>query len=112
MGALKTLIFWAIDGPGSRDIKGKQFQGKKGGGGLERHIEENDRWIERDWRRRIPRDCEDDFFCISFLDSFDAENLSVYNENHYELTFLSRVLSTLTTPLWINTLIVVYLIFV
>ena len=48
----------------------------------------------------------------SFPDSFDAENLSVCNENHYELTFLSRVLSTLTTPLWINKLIVVYLILV
>ena len=110
MGALKTLIFWAIGGLGSRDIKGKQFRGKKWG--LERQIEENDRRIERDWRRRILRDHEDDFFCIYFLDSFDAENLSVYNENHYELTFLSRVLSTLTTPLWINTLIVVYLILV
>ena len=51
-------------------------------------------------------------FCISFPDSFDAENLSVCNENHNELTFLSRVLSTLIAPLWINTLIVVYLILV
>ena len=81
-------------------------------GGLERQIEENDRRIERDWRRRIPRDREDDFFYISFLDSFDAGNLIVCNENHYELTFLFRVLSTLTAPLWINTLIVVYLILV
>ena len=62
--------------------------------------------------RRILRDHKDGFFCISFSDPFDAENLSVYNENHYELTFLSRVLSTLTAPLWINTLIVVYLILV
>ena len=55
---------------------------------------------------------KDDFLCISFPDSFDAENLSVCNKNHYELTFLSRVLSTLTSPLWINTLILVYLILV
>ena len=55
-------------------------------------------------------DREDDFFCISFPNSFDAENLSVCNEKHYELTFLSRVFSTLTAPLWINTLILVYLI--
>ena len=55
-------------------------------------------------RRRLLR--------ISFFDSLDAKNLSVCNENHYELTFLSRVLSTLTAPLWINTLIVVYLILV
>ena len=68
--------------------------------------------MERDWRRRIPRDCEDGFFCISFPDSFDAKNISVCNENRYELTFLSRVLSTLTAPLWINTLIMVYLILV
>ena len=81
-------------------------------GGLERQMEENDRQIERDWRRRILRDREDDFFYISFLDSFDVENLSVCNENHYELTFLSRVLSTLTAPLWINTLIMVYIILV
>ena len=67
---------------------------------------------ERDWWRRILRDCENGFFCISFPNLFGAENLSVYNENHYELTFLSRVLSTLTTPLWINTLIMVYLILI
>ena len=72
--------------------------------------EDKERQIERAWLRRIPRDREDDFFSIYFPDSFNAENLLVYNENHYELTFLSRVLSTLTTPLWINTLIVVYLI--
>ena len=58
-------------------------------------------------RRRILGDREDGFFCISFPNSFGVENLSVYNENHYELTFLSRVLSS---PLWINNLIVVYLI--
>ena len=58
------------------------------------------------------RDREGGFFCISFSDSFDAKNLSVCNENHYELTFLSRVLSTLIVPLWINTIIVVYLILV
>ena len=75
-----------------------------------RQTEDKERRIERAWRRRISRDREDDFFSISFPDLFNAENLSVYNENHYELTFLSRVLSTLTTPLWINTLIVVYLI--
>ena len=66
--------------------------------------------MERDWQRRIPRDREDGLFCISFPNSFDAENLSACNENHYELTFLSRVLSTLTAPLWINNFIVVYLI--
>ena len=60
----------------------------------------------------IPRDREDDFFYISFSDSFDNKNLSVYNENQHELTFLSRVLSTLTAPLWISTLIVVYLILI
>ena len=80
--------------------------------GIQRQTEHKERRIERDWRRWIPRDREVGFLCISFLDSFDAENLSVYNENHYELTFLSRVLSTLTAPLWINTLIVVYLILI
>ena len=55
---------------------------------------EKDIWTEEDWRRRIPIDREDGFFCISFPDSFDVKNLSVYNEYHYELTFLSRVLST------------------
>ena len=80
--------------------------------GILRQIEEKGRRIEREWRRRIPRDREDGFFCISFFDSLDAKNLSVCYENHYELTFLSRVLSTLTAPLWINTLIVVYLILV
>ena len=107
MGALKTLIFWAIDGPGSRDIKRKQFRGKRG---IQRQTEHKERRIERDWRRRIPRDREDSFFCISFPYLFDAENLLDCNENHYELTFLSRVLSTLTALLWINNLIVVYLI--
>ena len=68
--------------------------------------------MERDWWRQIPRDRADGFFDISFPDSFDVENLSVCNENHYELTFLSRVLSTLTVLLWINTLIVVYLIWI
>ena len=61
-------------------------------------------------RRRLSGDREDDFFCISFFNSFNAGNLLVCNENHYELTFLSRVLSTLTASLWINTLILVYLI--
>ena len=65
----------------------------------------------RDGKREIGgkriREIAKTFFCISFPDSFDAENISVYNENHHELTFLSRVLSTLTTPLCINTLIVV-----
>ena len=77
---------------------------------IRKQIEHKERQIVRDWRRRIPRDREDDFFCISFLDSFDTENILVCNENHYEITFLSGVLSTLTAPLWINTLIVVYLI--
>ena len=81
-------------------------------GGIRRQMEEKDRWIEGDWWRRILRDREDGFLCISFPDSFDAKNLSVCNEYHYELTFLSRVLSALTAPLWINTLIVVYLILV
>ena len=67
---------------------------------------------QRQTNRERFAETEDDFFCISFLDSFDAKNLSVCNENHYELTFLSRVFSTLTAPLWINTLIVVYLILV
>ena len=49
---------------------------------------------------------------ISFPGSFDAKILSVCNETHYELTFLSRVLSTLIASLWINTLILVYLILV
>ena len=80
--------------------------------GIQRQIEHKGRRIERDWRRWIPRGREDDFFCISFPNSFDAKNISVRNKNHYELTFLSRVLSTLTAPLWINTLIVVYLILV
>ena len=80
--------------------------------GILRQIEDKDRRIERAWWRQILRDREDSFFCISFLDSFDVENLSVCNENYYELTFLSKVLSTLTAPLWINTLIVVYLILV
>ena len=75
-----------------------------------RQTEDKERRIERAWRRRIPRDREGDFFCISFSDSFNAENLSVCNENHYELTFLSKFLSTLAAPLWINILIVVYLI--
>ena len=75
-------------------------------------IEEKDRQIEKDWRRRIQRDRENDFFCISFLDSVYVKNISICNENHYELTFLSRVLSTLTTPLWINVFIVVYFILV
>ena len=75
-----------------------------------RQTEDKERRIERDWWRWIPGDREDDFFCISFSNSCDAGNISVCNENHYELTCLSRVLSTLTTPLWINTLIVFYLI--
>ena len=76
--------------------KGSIFEAKKG---IQRQIEDKDRRIERDWRRRIPRDHEDSFFCISFPNSFDAKNLSICNENHYELTFRSRVLSTLTAPL-------------
>ena len=102
------MIFWAIDGLEFRGIKKKRFQGKKGGGDC-RHTEDKERRIERDWGRRIPRDREDSFLHISFSNSFNVENLSVCNENHYELTFLSRVLSNLTAPLWINALIVVYL---
>ena len=90
--------------------KREAFSRKKGG--IWRPTEGKDRRIERDWRRWILRYHEDDFFCISFPDPFDVENLSVCNENHYELTFLSLVLSKLTAPLWINTLIVVYLILV
>ena len=75
-----------------------------------RETEHKERRIERDWQRRIPRVREDGFFRISSPDLFAAENLLVCNENHYELTFLSKVLSSLTAPLWINTLIVVYLI--
>ena len=71
-----------------------------------RQTEDKEIRIERAWRRWIPGDRKDGFFCISFLNLFNV----VYNENHCELTFLSRVLSTLTAPLWINTLIVVYLI--
>ena len=63
---------------------------------IQRYIEEKDIRTEGDWWRRITRDREDNFFCISFPDSFDAKNISVYNEYHYELTFLSMVLSTLT----------------
>ena len=110
MGAVKTLELWASNGPASRDMKGNHFRGKEKG--IQRQIEEKDRRTKGDWRRWIPRDREDKFFCISFPDSFDAKNISVCNENHYELTFLSRVFSTLTAPLWINTLIVVYLILV
>ena len=77
-----------------------------------RQIKEKDRRKEGDWQRQIPRDREDDFFCIYFPDSVYVKNLFVCNENHYELNFLSRVLSTLTTPLWINVLIAVYLILV
>ena len=72
-------------------------------------MEEKDIRTEEDWRRGISRDREDGFFCISFPDSLDVKNLSVCNEYHYELTFISRALSTLTAPLWINILIVVYL---
>ena len=74
-----------------------------------RQNEDKERQIERDWGRRIPGDREDGFFSISFSSSYDVGNLSVCNENHYELTFLSRVLSTLTAPLWIYILIVFYL---
>ena len=104
-GSTKVFFFLAIDGPGFRGIKRKQFRGRERG-----KTEHKERQIERAWRRRIPRDREDGFFCISFPDSLNAENLSVCNENHYELTFLSRVLSTPTAPLWISTLIMVYLI--
>ena len=107
--SVKNSDFLAIDGPGSRDIKGSNFKER---GGDWRQTEHKERQIERDWHRRILRDREDGFFCISFPDSFNVENLSVCNENHYELTFLSRVLSTLTAPLWINTLIMVYIILV
>ena len=58
------------------------------------------------------RDREDGFFYSSFLDLFYVKNLSVCNEYHHELTLLSRVLSTLAAPLWINVLILVYLILV
>ena len=58
------------------------------------------------------RDCKDSFFCSSFPNSVYVKNLSVYNEYHYELTFLTRILSTLAAPLWINVLIVVYLILI
>ena len=80
--------------------------------GIWRQTREKDIHAEGDWQRRIPRDREDGFFCISFTDLFDVKNILVCNEYHYELTFLSRVLSTLTAPLWINVLIVVYLILV
>ena len=76
-------------------------------------MEADGRQGETDRERLVKTDSgdrEDDFFCISISNSFDAENLSVCNENHYELNFLSRGLSTLIAPLWINTLIVVYLI--
>ena len=96
-------------GPDSEEAisRHREGWGGGGGGGQTKHKE---RRIERTWGSRISRDREDGFFCISFLDSSNAENLSVCNENYYELTFISRVLSTLTAPLWINTLIVVYLI--
>ena len=51
-------------------------------------------------------------FVFLFLIRLVLKNLSVCNENHYELTFLSRVLSTITALLWISTLIVVYLILI
>ena len=54
------------------------------------------------YRAHVTTEETDDFSCISFPDSFDAKNLSICNENHNKLTFLSRVLSTLTAPLWIN----------
>ena len=31
MGALKVMIFWAIDGPEFQGIKRERFRGKKGG---------------------------------------------------------------------------------
>ena len=46
MGALKVMIFWAIDGPEFRGIKRKQFRGKKGDSKADEHKE---RQIERDW---------------------------------------------------------------
>ena len=81
-------------------------------GRIGRQTEERNIRREEDRRRQILRDHEDSFFCSSSPDSVYVKNLSVYNENHYELTFLYRVLSTLTAPLWINTLIMVYLILV
>ena len=65
-----------------------EFEAK---GGDWRQNEEKERGRERTWPRWIPGDREDGFSCISFPNSFDAENLSVCNENHHELTFLSRV---------------------
>ena len=100
-------------GPNLEILKGRNYRQlarEGGGGGNWRQIEDKERQIERAQWRQIPKDHEDDFFYISFPDSFNDENFSVCNENHYELTLLSRVLSTLTAPLWINTLIVVYLI--
>ena len=72
-------------------LKGSNFDARRG---IQRQTEHKERPIETDWRRWIPRDHEADFLCIYFPNSFDAENLSVCNENPYELTFLSRVLST------------------
>ena len=73
--------------------------------------------FETDKERQVERDLGKTDFGRSqkwlllylFLYSCAAGNLSVCNENHYELTFLSRVLSTLTAPLWINILIVFYI---
>ena len=64
-----TLKFWAINRLKPRDIKRKHFQGKRG---IRGQTKDKERWIERDWRRRIPRDRENGFFCISFPDSFDV----------------------------------------
>ena len=74
--------------------------------------EEKDIRKEEDRRRQIPRDCEDSFLCSSFPDLVYVKNLSVCNEYHYELTFLTRVFSTLAAPLGINELIVVNLILI
>ena len=80
--------------------------------GIEGRRREMDIRREEDRRRLIPRDREVGFFCSSFSDSVYVKNLLVCNEYHYELTFLTRVLSTLAAPLWINVLIVVYLILI
>ena len=55
--------------------KREAFFRQGGGGGDWRQIEEKDRQTEGDWRRRIPRDREDDFFCISFPNSVYVKNL-------------------------------------
>ena len=46
MGALKVLIFWAIDGPEFRGIKESDFKVKREEG---RQTKDKERRIERDW---------------------------------------------------------------